>query len=106
MKIKLAFLIGLLPSLALAGEAEEARERVRELDRRCIEERTEALKPLQAQKIEECIAKGKDPAYCERFYKNYGWGPISLGGVRAERFFDDLPVCIEAFEARKALNAK
>lgn len=88
----------------VADEKQEELERVRALDQRCVEERRAALKPVQQQKIAECVAAGKDPGYCQRFYKDYGWGTVAGGGRRTERFFDDLPVCLEAFEARKAIK--
>jgi hypothetical protein len=40
------------------------------------------------------------PAYCERFYRDYGEGGRDLRGAPIPCMFDDLPECVAAPEAR------
>jgi hypothetical protein len=42
-----------------------------------------------------------DPAWCERFYKDYGEGGRHFDGRPIPRLFDDLPECVAAHEARR-----
>jgi hypothetical protein len=44
-----------------------------------------------------------DPGYCERYWKDYGNAMRSTNGSMTPRMFDDLPICVEAYKARKAL---
>jgi hypothetical protein len=44
-----------------------------------------------------------DPAYCERYWKDYGNAMRSSNGTMTPRMFDDLPDCVAAYKARKAL---
>jgi hypothetical protein len=83
------------------AESEKERERIQELDNKCQEARAEKLKPLQEEQIENCVSEeGKPRDYCERYYATYGWGGTS-GRFRNQRFFDDIPECVAAFEAWK-----
>ena len=76
-------------------------ERIKELDRQCTEARAAKLKPLQDAMVEKCVKEDEKPRdYCERFYSDYGWGSAA-GGFRNPRFFEDIPECEAAFEARK-----
>jgi hypothetical protein len=53
------------------------------------------------------LKNGADPrndeAYCERYWKDYGNAVRAVNGRMVPRMFDDLPVCVAAFKARKAL---
>ena len=82
---------------------DEEDARIKELDEICIQTRAELLKPVITAKVEDCVNnKNKERAYCERFFKDYGWGGMTGNGTsRNTRFFDQIPECIEAFEARK-----
>jgi AraC-like DNA-binding protein len=52
----------------------------------------------------ECKADpNNDPGYCERFWKDYGNSMRGANGGTIPRMFDDLPICVAAFKARKAL---
>ena len=85
---------------AIPSDAEKAR--LRDLDDRCLQARTERLKVVQEQKIQTCIEVDKqDPDYCRRFFKDYGWGSVTASGTRNPRLFDEIPECIAAFNARK-----
>ena len=35
---------------------------------------------------------------CEKYWEGYGWGTMTPHG-RLPRFFDDIPECIESFNA-------
>ncbi len=76
-------------------------EEARELDRQCKEARAKKLKPIQESKIKHCVnVQGKSLDYCQRYYATYGWGGKS-GYAHRKGLFEDLPVCIAAFEAWK-----
>jgi len=73
-----------------------------ELDRRCEDARQEKIAPLRQAEIANCKKqKDKDPAWCERFYVDYGaGGKTEYGGYRPG-MFHDLPECIDAHEERR-----
>jgi len=74
------------------------------LEARCEADREERIKPLREMEIAKCKADShNDPAYCDRFWKDYGNAVRAANGTMVPRMFDDLPVCVAAFKARKAL---
>ena len=80
---------------------------VEALEAQCEQEREANIKPLRDMEIAKCKADTKnDPAYCERFWKDYGNAVHTAKGGMTPRMFDDLPICVEAFQARKALINK
>ncbi|CAD5107562.1 hypothetical protein [Zestomonas carbonaria] len=97
-----ALLVGVVCS-AQAGRIDDTRERAKEMEARCEAERTEKLKPIQEAKVRECIAEGRKADWCQRYFRDYGWGR-ARGGTRAENLFYDLPVCEEAFRLRKQIQ--
>jgi hypothetical protein len=75
------------------------------LESRCEAEREARIKPLRDAEIAKCKADtNNDPAYCERYRKDYGNTRRGAAGGTIPRMFWDLPICIEAFDARKALT--
>jgi hypothetical protein len=74
------------------------------LEARCEAERQVRIKPLRDAEIAKCKAdKSNDPAYCERYWKDYGNERAGATGGTIPRMFWDLPICVAAFKARKAL---
>jgi hypothetical protein len=74
------------------------------LEARCEAEREANIKPLREMEIAKCKAdRHNDAAYCERFWKDYGNAVRSSDGIMVPRMFSELPVCVAAFKARKAL---
>jgi hypothetical protein len=74
------------------------------LEARCEAERQAKIKPLQEMEIAKCKAdQHNDAAYCERYWKDYGNAVRGINGRVIPRMFDELPVCVAAFKARKAL---
>jgi hypothetical protein len=74
------------------------------LEARCEAEREAKIKPLREMEIANCKAdQHNDAAYCERYWKDYGNARSGINGVMIPRMFWDLPVCVAAFKARKAL---
>ena len=74
------------------------------LEAQCEAEREARIKPLRDAEIAKCKAdKNNDPAYCERYWKDYGNERRGATGGTIPRMFWDLPVCVAAFKARKAL---
>ena len=98
----LIIMLGISVTYARSSHDEED-DRIKRLDAICIQTRTEMLKPIIASKVEDCVNnKNKERAYCERYYKDYGWGNMTGYGTRRNaQFFDQIPECIEAFNARK-----
>jgi len=85
----------------------DQRSDVEALEAQCEQEREARIKPLRDMEIEKCKEdKRNDPAYCERYWKDYGNAVHTARGGMVPRMFDDLPVCQAAFEARKALINK
>ncbi len=76
------------------------------LELRCEEAREKKIAPLRKAAIEECVAKDRNPRdareKCEKFYIDYGAGVRYKSGGHKERMFNDLPECLEFYEAEKA----
>jgi len=88
------------PLTAFADPASD----VAALEAKCEKQREEKIKPLREMEIAKCNAhRDNDPGYCERYWKDYGNAMRVAGGGMTPRMFDDLPICLQAFEARKAL---
>lgn len=93
-------LCGLAPLTYSLDETE-----TRAMEARCEAAREERLKPLREAKIAECKAdKRTDPAYCERFWSDYGNAVRLPSGHVQPRMFDDLPECVAAQKARRKLR--
>jgi hypothetical protein len=87
-------------SRRLADQASD----VAALEAKCEAEREAKIKPLRDAEIAKCKAdQNNDPAYCERFWKDYGNSVRTANGGTVPRMFGDLPICVAAFKARKAL---
>ncbi len=72
------------------------------LKQRCEAARAAKIAPLRAAAIEDCVNKEKkDRASCERFYSDYGNGGRTAAGAARQRMFNDLPECLELYEAEK-----
>lgn len=78
---------------------------VANMEASCEAAREERLKPLRDAEIAKCKAdKRTDPAYCERFWSDYGNAVRLPNGRMQPRMFDDLPECVAAQEARRKLR--
>jgi hypothetical protein len=74
------------------------------LETQCEAERQARIRPLREMEIAKCKEEShNDAAYCQRFWKDYGNAVRTATGGTVPRMFDDLPVCVAAFKARKAL---
>jgi hypothetical protein len=90
--------------VSITAYADKAAD-VAALEAQCEQEREARIKPLREMEIARCKADThNDPAYCERYWKDYGNAVRRPDGTMTPRLFDDLPVCVAAFEARRALN--
>ncbi len=88
------------PAVVLADKASD----VAALEAKCEAEREAKIKPLRDAEIAKCKAdQNNDPGYCERFWIDYGNTRRGITGGTIPRMFWDLPICVEAFKARKAL---
>ena len=71
--------------------------------RKCGKKR---IRPLREAEIEKCKAdETKAPAWCERFYKDYGNATRGPEGKYTPRMFDDLPPCVQAREKKAATRS-
>ncbi len=94
------FILLVSPVAVFADRASD----VAALEAQCEKEREERIKPLREMEIAKCKADTRnDPSYCERYWRDYGNAVRNLNGTMTPRMFDDLPVCVAAFRARKAL---
>ena len=60
----------------------------------CEDAREKLVAPLREAKIKECKSDPKnDPAWCERYYSDYGNATARPGGGVYPRMFDDIPEC-------------
>ncbi|HEY4367835.1 MAG TPA: hypothetical protein VGN07_11435 [Steroidobacteraceae bacterium] len=99
MKATLLFaLLALAPlGIAIAGESSSE-----ELQAKCEEAREARLKPLRDAEIAKCKAeRGRDPEYCERYWKDHGDATRLPNGNMKARLFDDLPECVAAWKAKQ-----
>jgi hypothetical protein len=88
------------PFVVFADQASD----VAALEAKCEAEREAKIKPLRDAEIAKCKAdQNNDPEYCERFWKGYGNSMRGANGGTIPRMFGDLPICVAAFNARKAL---
>ena len=86
-----------LLNVVYARSNDKELDRLKALDAKCEQVRAEKLKPLQEKKIEQCVKVDKrEREWCENYFKDYGWGSASGTGKRTERFFDQIPECVEA----------
>lgn len=71
-----------------------------ELDARCEKAREARITPEREKLINDCKAKGKDPAYCERYYSDWG---AAHGANRVPMYYD-IPECVAAREAKESFR--
>ena len=93
-----SFLVLGLCAAPLAGAAS-----LDELERRCEQAREQQIAPLREQAIEDCVSAPRTTRSredCERRYRDFGQGGGTVGGGVRPRMFNDLPECVEYFEAR------
>ena len=83
----------------------DAASEVAALEAQCEAAREAKIKPLREMEIAKCKAgHADDPDYCVRYWSDYGNAKRRPNGTMSPRMFDDLPICVAAFNARKALN--
>src|SRR5215510_10494964 len=76
-----------------AAELSEAD--IKALENQCETARETRLKPLREAEIARCKSdKHNDPAYCERYYRDFGDAMRQPDGTMKPRMFDDLPECV------------
>jgi hypothetical protein len=100
--------IGWLFAFLLCGSgavmADQASD-VAGLESQCAAAREAKIKPLREAEVAKCkSSRPDDPAYCERYWSDYGNAKRLPNGTMGTRMFDNLPVCVSAAQAREALN--
>jgi hypothetical protein len=90
-----------MSGMVMADQASQ----VAALEAQCEAAREAKIKPLRDGEIAKCKASHRDdPAYCERYWSDYGNAKRLPNGTMSQRMFDDLPECVSAAQARQALN--
>ena len=103
-----AMLAGALAIISLLADGLAAGDEmsVRMLEQQCEQAREAKLKPIRDAEIARCKAEERnDPAFCERYWRDYGNAVRLLNGKMQPRKFDELPECAAAREARRKLNS-
>jgi hypothetical protein len=98
-----ALLCLLLTAMPLSASRADDEAAVREMEQQCEVAREAKLKPMREAEIARCKEEGKDPGYCERYWRDLGSAVRLPNGNMKPRMFDDLPECIAAHEARRKL---
>ncbi len=95
----------LLTLLVLAANSpafcEEAS--LEEMKQRCQQARETKIAPLREAAIEECVSSRRSSRTredCERVYRGFGEGGGTVTGGFRPAMFNDLPECVEYFEAQ------
>ncbi len=94
--------LGLLLPLSLmpAQASHLSEEEVNVLLQACEDAREEKLMPERDILVQQCLQAGEgDMAACEE--KNADYGEIKTGAIRKLGKYYDLPVCEDAYKARK-----
>jgi hypothetical protein len=95
----------MMAMIVVSGVANADEAAVKALENKCEEAREVLLKPLREAEIARCKSKPEsDPAYCERYWRNYGNATLISNGTMGPRMFFDLPECVAAEEARHKLR--
>ena len=102
-------------SSVYAATAERQKAELQKLEKRCADAREKKIAPLRQKAVKECIAKDSSTSRakkeeakerCERRNIDYGSGVRNRFGGHEERMFNDLPVCLEFYEAERKYKAK
>lgn len=94
----------LIATVVAGAEERMTREEVSRLEAACEAAREARLKPLREAEIRKCKAEPRnDPAWCDRFWADYGNATRRPNGTMTPRMFDDLPQCAQAEAARVQL---
>ena len=95
----------ILLSGSFAVMAAETETHAAALEAQCEAAREARLKPLRDAEIAKCkTQKAGDPAYCERFFRDFGNPIRQPNGTFKPRLFDDLPECVAALKAKNDLK--
>ena len=97
------FMMFTLTTTTFASSYEREREHVQELENSCLQAQNKLLDVEREKKIKICIEVDKrEEAYCRRYFEKYGVGNYAPADIRNK--IRALPECVEAHDARKALN--
>lgn len=91
----------LIAAAAVAADGRMTKDEVTRLEAACEAAREARLKPLREAEIRKCQADPRnDPAWCGRYWADYGNARPRPNGTMSPRMFDDLPQCMQAEAAR------
>lgn len=91
---------------AAAQSAGSSKASVQELEQRCYDARQAKLAPEREQLVQQCVKDGGIADYCERYWRDYGDGGVTLYGNRRRGKYFDLPECQQAEQARIVQDQK
>lgn len=96
IRLLTALLLGFTSSAYALDESE-----VVQLEQQCEAAREARLAPLREAEIAKCKAdKPEDPAYCDRYWRDYGNATRRPDGTMKPRLFHDIPECVASWKAR------
>lgn len=91
----------LVTATTVAADERMTKDEVTRLEAACEAAREARIKPLREAEIRKCQADARnDPAWCVRFWADYGNATRLPDGTMSPRMFDDLPQCTQAEAAR------
>lgn len=91
----------LIAATAVAADERMTKDEVSRLEAACESAREARLAPLREAEIRKCKAEPRnEPAWCERYWADYGNATRRPNGTMTPRMFDDLPQCVQAEAAR------
>jgi len=99
---KAIFCLMTLTALLAGSSASSQAASLGDLRQRCEEAREKKIAPLREAAIEECVSRHRSSrtrADCERLYADFGEGGGTVDGGARAAMFNDLPECVEYFEA-------
>jgi len=92
---------------ARAADQEKSASDIAQMEQQCEQARQVKLAPIREAEVAKCKADQRsDPAYCDRFWADYGDAHRAANGRWMQRLFDDLPECVAAEKARRENNVK
>ncbi len=104
------YLLFIICLIVINSSVYASKAELQKLEKRCEDARQKKIAPLRKQAVDECAKKDRATRdareKCERFYVDYGEAVHYKYGGHKERMFNDLPVCLEFYEAERKYKAK
>ena len=96
--------------VAISSSAHADKTELKKLEKQCADAREKKIAPLRKDAIKECAEKDRSTRdareKCERFYADFGESVRYKNGSYKERMFNNLPICLEFYEAERKYKTK